>query len=265
MQAPSPLKDWKLRLLVEHAESHQTWICNTSARPGDYLARILTVPSRENFEYFERHVNISQMLNPLSARFPKASSRDLPPLSRGSSEFVPLAYYDLEAPQAVQIYPRLSMPSLESWYRAQTQMIPVGFQVQMACELLRALSALHRLGFVHGNVSSQTVLFDDRVGVRLVGLGHCEKVGDWVTCFRQANRYTPPEVQTGRFEASSAQDVYSAGMVIADLWGHEFLTTQIAREMLSPDPEMRPTARELLPLFVDLGSRLSRDYPRRAC
>jgi len=139
---------------------------------------------------------------------------------------------------------------------------------QLALDLVKAVHSVHSKGLVHMNISPWSVFVDS---VQSLRLGDFECVGS--SCFKE-NNYTAPEVLVT--EAAGAKvcpqtscDVYSLGAVLYFIETKQhyqrsafqslFQTTsnplleQILPSMLSANPQLRPTSKEVFNYFAKLN------------
>ncbi|MEZ6138769.1 MAG: hypothetical protein R3C53_28110 [Pirellulaceae bacterium] len=239
-------KMWRIDQVIAQRGSHELLWCSQAGSPqtATYFGRRF-VGDRQaaEFDYFERLAVICATGNPC---------------------FPPLIAHDLDAQQPLLIFSRLNAQTMGDWLAAQTLSPAKPLLVWLARQLLESLSGLHRLGYVHGNVRPEHLLIDDLERVKLIGLGKCTEVGMVMRLARARTRYDAPEVATGGFECSSAQDVYAAAVVVAELVGECFTRSPVAQAMLACDPADRPVATEVVQLLCSLENELFTAYMQRA-
>jgi serine/threonine-protein kinase len=85
----------------------------------------------------------------------------------------------------------------------------------VATDLASALAALHKAGWVHGDIAPSNILIDDTGEARLIDFGLAVKTGQKRAEIAGKPGYIAPEAV--RFvEASPAEDVYALGVVAAE-------------------------------------------------
>jgi serine/threonine protein kinase len=139
---------------------------------------------------------------------------------------VPLRDFVPEGPALVLAW--MEGGSLERMLAARGAIAPAR-AVEIACSVLSALGAAHRLGILHRDVKPANVLFDEAGGARLsdFGVAHLDDVSTTATAGVFGTlAYMSPEQRAGR-PASAASDVFAVGVML--------------REMLTGE---RPSARE---------------------
>ncbi|MGX4735991.1 SAV_2336 N-terminal domain-related protein [Kitasatospora griseola] len=122
--------------------------------------------------------------------------------------------------------------------------VPIGRRLRWLAQIATALAALHRAGEVHGSLSPQEVLIDDRGNARITAPSPMDRTGEplW-----HAAPYAAPERQDGR-DGRPDGDLYSLGRVALALVSGALLTPAAAAPA---DPDPRATA------LADLRSTVS--------
>ena len=229
------LSDWKLKNLISSTGTTELWSCLAAAAPADaYVAKFYN-RDRElpEFCYFERQAIITT-----AAR---------------SSSIPCLTYSHLDsATRPILIFPQVAAIRIDEWLAAQNQAPPLSAVIWIFRQLLQGLEAIHALGYVHGNLRPEHVLVSESLQVTIVGLGSCEIVGQTTSLLRKPCRFDAPELQQDSYEASSAQDVYSAAVLLRHVVGPRIEQSTIVSQMLAMNPADRPTVVELLPLFLEM-------------
>jgi serine/threonine protein kinase len=156
-----------------------------------------------------------------------------------------------------------------------------GARASLVAALAAALSRLHEVGFVHGDVCPRNVLVTDEGDVVLLDLGLAARVGEERDAAVGTAGYVPPEGARPT-RADPSHDVYSLAVVLAEahlgrrLFPERELAEAASREApardalprsplgdwleraLARDPRARPTLGELAALVVQ-GDGAARD------
>jgi eukaryotic-like serine/threonine-protein kinase len=188
------------------------------------------------FEYFQREAAVATRL-----RHPN---------------FRGLTAAELDVEYPILVFPRISGRLLPAWLNAQTQMAAQPVIFWIVRQVLESLEALHRLGYVHGAIGPEHVMVVEGDRVILLGLGCAEEVGQWTCLPRVQSAYDAPERLASEFEVSSAQDIYSAGILLVNLLGLGSTQAPIVDAMTAVEPNARPQAGELVKLFLALEREL---------
>ncbi|WP_404870176.1 trypsin-like peptidase domain-containing protein [Kitasatospora griseola] len=122
--------------------------------------------------------------------------------------------------------------------------VPIGRRLRWLAQIATALAALHLAGEVHGSLSPQEVLIDDRGNARITAPSPMDRTGEplW-----HAAPYAAPERQDGQ-DGRPAGDLYSLGRVALALVSGALLTPAAAAPA---DPDPRAT------VLADLRSAVS--------
>ena len=234
---------WRLtdRACDEH--TRQVWnVRRASAAASETAQAILYTGDADanDFEYFARHMAI---------------------LTHQPSGFATLVDGSLDARQPWFVCKKLDCVALDQWLRNCAALPPRPTLLWILRKVVSAVRQLHRLGYVHGNISPQAIQIADSRHVLLEGLEACEPVGAAVTMTRQPTIFDPPEMCQGELlEASSAQDTFAVGVLGVQLLGKTFGESKVGKLLLHPDCERRPTSHELLPLLLELELALFGQY-----
>lgn len=119
-----------------------------------------------------------------------------------------------------------------------------------AIDLLEALEHLHEQGVVHRDIKPENLLIDghERVALADLGLARTLEGGDFIRTRTVSGtvRYLAPEVQFGG-KVGPCSDVYSAGIVVCEMFGGTFEFGEIGDDLDSPLGELvrRMTAQDL--------------------
>lgn len=237
---------------ADHLSSTQLVYCSpqNSRHTSTHVAKLL--PSQatdEQWRWFERHAYLAVMLSADEFRW-------LWPLAA--------SYWNLSAPSAILVYPRLQGSRLDDWVTCQPQWVARAAWIDLGCHLLAQLEALHRLGYVHGRICPEHVWVDAQGRLHLLGLGQCAAVGQALAAMtpggRRSSRFDAPELQRATGEATSAQDIYATAAIIDFVSGGSFAATPVGQCMQAACPYDRPTAGELLELFRSYQHELQGAY-----
>ncbi len=240
---------WRIDETVGRSEAHELVYCSQGkmGEPASHFGKLFVGSGAcWDFSYFQRQAAVA-----VSIEHPGV---------------LPLVAHELEGKRPLLVYPRIRASRLDDWLASQAQipLAPVVFS--MARQVLEALEAIHRAGYVHGGLRPEHVLVGVEGGITLIGLGNTEPIGQHTSLPRWNTQYDPPETWSEEFEASSAQDVFSAGRLLTELIGTDFGDSPIARAMCASSPEGRPTTAELVQLFREFeaeafGQAMSSDRP----
>lgn len=245
-----PSSPWRIDRLLARRGLHHLCLCSRQASAqsethfGKLFERAELAAGGElesefeysEFEYVERQAAIAA-----TVRHPNV---------------LPLTAHRLAEPRPLLVFPKLELVSIDSWLAAQPHAPPWPTLLWYARQLLETLDALHRHGYVHGNVRPEHMLLRSDNSLLLVGLGGCEQVGALTSLPRRETPYDAPETGAQEFEASSAQDIYSASVVIAELLGGSLANSPLLSAMRVPAAQDRPSAAELVRLFLALENEL---------
>jgi serine/threonine-protein kinase len=132
--------------------------------------------------------------------------------------------------------------------------------VEIACAVLSALAEAHRVGVLHRDVKPSNVLFDAAGAARLADFGVARLDDGSRTATAGAIgtlAYMAPEQRDGR-PASTASDVYGAGVLLAEL-----LTGERRLGSSAAEPRARPSERnpDLGPAHDAIVARLCAEDP----
>lgn len=166
----------------------------------------------------------------------------------------------LDSAQPILVYPRLSGLRADDWFYSQAAWTARPNWIALGQTLLLQLVSLHKLGYAHGQIRPEHVWIGDTGEVNLLGLGNCEPVGNRLSPRFEADRFDSPETRFATSEVSSAQDIYSAAVVIDLISGGLFSKTPIGRCMQAIDPYDRPTSVELVQLFESYRIELQGNF-----
>lgn len=184
------------------------------------------------FEYFERRAAIGAMAT--------------------HSTLVQIVDHEIEAAAPLIVYPKLNTRAIDHWLADQTQHPPKPVLLWIARQLLDALRAVHRLGYVHSRLEPKHCLIADSGELQLVGMGKCQPIGLAALQRTSQTHYAAPETAEPGFEYSCEQDIFAAGKIIHNLLGKSFSNSAILRSMTAIAPQDRPTLKELSGLFRSL-------------
>jgi serine/threonine protein kinase len=139
--------------------------------------------------------------------------------------------------------------------------------VWVARQTAEALAALHRAGFVHGDVKPDNVrLVDDGTAV-LIDLGFAHRAGENAALLRQGYllgtaNYLAPELCAFREEGGLAGDLFSLGVMLFEMLTGRLpyppgsLDQTLRRHACDPPDDLRRHAATLPPVLAALVGRL---------
>jgi eukaryotic-like serine/threonine-protein kinase len=157
--------------------------------------------------------------------------------------------------------------------------IDVAATVWIARQTAEALAALHRAGFVHGDVKPDNIrLVDDGTAV-LLDLGFAHRPGENVALLKEGYilgtaNYLAPEQCAFRNESSTASDLFSLGVTLFEMLTGRLpyppgsINQTFRRHGCDPPADIRQHAGPLPPVLATLVERLlarrPEDRPRAA-
>jgi eukaryotic-like serine/threonine-protein kinase len=155
--------------------------------------------------------------------------------------------------------------------------LDVAVTLWVARQTAEALAALHRAGFVHGDVKPDNVrLVDDGTAV-LIDLGFAHRPGENAALVREGYvlgtaNYLAPELCTFQDETGTSSDLFSLGVVLFEMLTGKLpypsgsLQQTIRRHRCDPPADVRAHVpslpRLLVALLEDLLARRPADRPR---
>lgn len=128
---------------------------------------------------------------------------------------VPLRAYVAEGPALVLAW----MPGGSLAERMARDPLVPARSAEIACSLLDALGAAHRLGIIHRDVKPSNILFDDAGVTHLADFGAAHLADSAATATAEVIgtlAYMSPEQRAGR-PATLASDLWSVGAILAEL------------------------------------------------
>ncbi|GBG35102.1 Protein kinase, putative [Hondaea fermentalgiana] len=155
-----------------------------------------------------------------------------------------------DAHQGCTLMPFYSGGDLASWIR-DTPHADLATRRRIAIGLLSGLHDLHSQGFVHCDVKPENVFLAPGLSPVLGDFDGVQMHNVTMTQHMQATfKYMAPELRSGNVDrVESAVDLFSAGMVLADLFENKEVSDalqSLISSLQSADPTQRPTALEAL-------------------
>ncbi len=158
------------------------------------------------------------------------------------------------------VYRRSEGMTLHEWLNLDAAPQPMLRRLQVASAIVETLQQVHRLGYIHGGMSTEHVMVQPDDSITLVGWGSCEVVGADLPALNQhvhsMHKQTAPE-RARPTQASSSEDIFSLAYVLGELLGQPFMASPIAQSLLSEDPGERPTTGEIAELLTHFRSAIS--------
>ncbi len=143
-----------------------------------------------------------------------------------------------------------------------------GERLWLADHVIRALAALHTLGFAHRDLKPENILISPDKGVMLVDFGFTKNVVDGKQSISGVVKGTPaymaPELWSGRQGIDPMRcDVFAAGRIMHDILpGDSF--ANFTAECTSDDPSERPASgAEMLALWQRIAPHITQPDWRR--
>jgi eukaryotic-like serine/threonine-protein kinase len=127
--------------------------------------------------------------------------------------------------------------------------------VELITQLCQAVSAVHRAGFVHGDISSRNILVAPDNRLVLIDFGGSRPLGAPSTPARATPAFAAPELFRGA-PASIPSDIYSLGVLLSLLVRSETEKTRHAAEAVATPHESRWT-------LLDIIERATESDPSR--
>lgn len=225
---------WQLQSFCKTHGKLQTWLCNPVGHPQVFQAQILVDSEPDSFERerFERKAAITSML-----------PTGLAPA---------LLHSNLDADNPLQIYPLEPSLTLHSWLEQQSQWPSGSTMLTLASQSIHALGALHEIGyaFVDVNLSCFLVEVTPEPRIWLGELENCEVA-------RGHSTYSSGNSGESHFGVRGSRNIAQVTQVLAALLGPGFRNSQLAQAMTHEDMLARPTARQILPLLLDLETEMT--------
>lgn len=239
---------WKIQEVISQSASHATcWVWrddrlaeSKDSAPTVHWAKVYTGSQAwPEFDYFCRQASLTYLVN--------------------CSGIVPLtdAVLDSDKQQPILVYPQLDLISIDQWLLQCAQRPAQAILVWLMRQTVETISAIHQMGLVHGHIQTNHVLIArSDLSVRIVGLGALEEVGTLSCLPRLASRFDAPERMHNEFEVSTAADIFSAGVLFAEILGKPMDSSPVIRAMLASEPQQRPTSAEVAALLRELEGQL---------
>jgi serine/threonine protein kinase len=135
-----------------------------------------------------------------------------------------------------------------------------------------ALAALHRAGFIHGDVKPDNIHLVDDGTAKLLDLGFAHRPGENAVLLRQGYvlgtaNYLAPELCASHSDADQSADWFSLGVVLFEMltgrlpYPRGSMEQTLRRHQLDPPADIRHHALALPPSLVTLVERLLAHRP----
>lgn len=188
------------------------------------------------------------------------------------SNLVPVLDASTTASAPYLVMPRLEGVSMAVHLQSEPRK-PLPVALWLVRQMAQGLNALHRSGWIHGDVKPENAMVGPSGHVTLVDLGFATRVHTIAKHqYRGTPAYSAPETLSGEMAAIPAMDIFSLGRL---LWQWMTRTIPVSQSMLEPlaelveamvndDPNRRPTAgdvaKRLLRLEIEtLGRHIGPD------
>lgn len=143
----------------------------------------------------------------------------------------------------------------------------------VARQTAEALAALHRAGFLHGDVKPENIRLVDHGTAMLIDLGFAHRPGENALLFRQGYvlgtvNYLAPELCTAEPHGEQASDMFSFGVTLFEMltgtlpYPAGTLDQTWRRHQCDPPADIRQFAGPLPPSLVNLIERLLARRPQ---
>ncbi len=171
---------------------------------------------------------------------------------------IPILSAHLSEPPYFVVMPRLSGQTLAE--RLSGQPLPITPALWIARQAAEALEALHRHGYLHGDVKPANIFIAPNGHVTLLDLGFARHVDEMTSAADRlvlgTVNYLAPELLTSALRADERSDIFSLGVVLFEmLAGKPPLVAHALAELLQMQNEYRPP--NLQALRPDLPPRLA--------
>jgi serine/threonine protein kinase len=144
---------------------------------------------------------------------------------------VPVLDADLASNRPFVVMPRIEGITLQESLHRSPQPIPVA--LWWIRQVAQAVSALHSIGWNHGDLKPDNLLVDGRGHLTVMDLGFAQPVGNsTLPGFRGTVDYASPELLAGE-PLTSASDIYAIGKILSQLLQHSDQSCAMADELVS--------------------------------
>ena len=166
----------------------------------------------------------------------------------------------VSGPSPFVVMPRLEGETMQSHFDSiDAKPLPVA--LWLIRQAAQALSAMHDVGWVHGDVKPENIMVGPRGHVTVIDLGFALRVHTPIgPVFRGTPAYASPELASGNTAALTAMDIFSLGRV---LW--QWLArvepasesqlepvAELVEHMVAEQPNERPEANEVAQRLLQL-------------
>lgn len=198
---PGRLGNWQL----DHKLGEGRWTEVFQARPcgdcrhADYAVKLLKPPfARDAFaaSLLQREARIcSEVTHP---------------------HLISLLAAHVDHPPFYLVMPRLAGSTLRSLLDGQGRLDPP-YALWLIRQAAEALDALHRRGWLHGDLKPENLFIGQRGFVTVFDLGLAKPVGQRADTLAGTPAYLPPEAFTRGESCAAASDVYSLGIALYEM------------------------------------------------
>ncbi|WP_231846003.1 protein kinase family protein [Rhodopirellula baltica] len=158
------------------------------------------------------------------------------------------------------VMPRLDAVNLKNRI-SQIQQFALPVALWWTRQLAQATEALHKNGWIHGDITPENILVDSQGHVTLIDMGNAARIhSPMPPLFRGTAEYAAPELAAGNTAALPAMDIHSLGRILLETLAsteptHSSSVEPVAdliEQMISPDPLERPSTRQVVSRLLKL-------------
>lgn len=196
---------------------------------GSIFFSLGTIKSEKGFTFFPHQKRVAKDYRPQPEK-----KLDLPLIRRYASRYPlfpsfhakPLVSEDGHSILIMHHQGGEDMSELFAYVDRPLQNLRVDLKLELTLNLLRALSSIHKAGYLHRDLKPENILVDEAtLAVSIVDLDFLLPIGVGSNFLCGTIEYVAPEVlaSDSMLPYSTASDIYALGLVIAQLWGDESL------------------------------------------